>query len=199
MWIPANVRSLGCFSPFDLYPYENVYTASADEVGFSTCFMCTTNFAVLRGSQCVCIENIGHLIRINDTYCDILCDESSSVKDDGIKVPKSELFLCGGNLGGNLYCNTMAGDDCFNASPNETVVDMYREFGTIAGKDDFQSMESCLDLGCGQPDFSEQYKIYVDYFPNLNPEDCVIYCTLKKTSYAHAGWVYHSTVTGKGM
>ena len=190
LWIPQNVRSLGCFSAFYLDPYTGAYTDRADVVGFNACFMCTTNFVVLRGSQCVCIEHFGHLIRVDDSYCDILCDESNSTS--------GEPLFCGGNLGANLYCNTMAGGVCKDASPDETIADIYRDFGTN-GQDEFQLLEPCLEFGCGQPPYPPFPPIaYMDYFPNLNPKDCVIYCTLMETTYAHAGWVYHTINGGKG-
>ena len=185
IWIPSNVRSLGCYSPFDVEGlYTNAYTSTFDEVGFSTCFMCTTSFVLLRGIQCICIEDNKYLnlIRVNDTYCDILCDESVEESNLGI-------FLCGGNLGGNLYCNKQAGSMCLNAT-NQTASNIYEDFG-IDFEEDFESVKPCLELGCGRPPNVPSNLSYVDYFPNLNPEDCIVYCKYMTTSYAHVGWFRH--------
>lgn len=182
VWIPSNVRSLGCYSPFNL---QSVIAANSDgtEVGLSACFMCYTNFTLLRGVQCLCLEDrgIAKLIRVNDSYCDIRCDDNSQPSN------VNSSFMCGGNLGANLYCNKQAGNIC-HANPNQPAVEIYREFDKNQGNG-FELMVPCLEYGCGQPGFNDKYHLeYVEYFPNLNPEDCVIYCTYMKTSYAHVGW-----------
>lgn len=181
VWIPSNVRPLGCYSPFN---FQSVIANSdGTEVGLSECFMCYTNFTLLRGVQCLCLEDrrIAELIRVNDSYCDIRCDDNSQPSN------VNSSFMCGGNLGANLYCNKQAGNIC-HANPNQPAVEIYREFDKNQGNG-FELMVPCLEYGCGQPGFNDKYHLeYVEYFPNLNPEDCVIYCTYMKTSYAHVGW-----------
>lgn len=192
MWVSTNVRSLGCRSPFDV-PFDAMsYTNPPLTVGFSSCFICaSTDFVLLRGAQCICIESrhVPSLVTVSDSYCDVRCTDGSSQSND-------ETFLCGGNLGANLYCNKL-GDACLSASSNETAVDIYREF--ITDRDDFQSMEPCLTFGCGsKPEFLNPENLpRYEYFPNLNPEDCIVYCTYVSTSYAHAGWL--SQETGDGL
>jgi hypothetical protein len=183
VWMPTNVRSLGCYSPFNLQSIIVNANSDGTEVGLSECFICYTNFTLIRGIQCLCIEDRGvaELIRVNDTYCDIRCDDSSQPTD------MNSTFMCGGNLGANLYCNKQAGSIC-HANSNQSVVEIYRDFDKNQGND-FELMVPCLDLGCGQPDYNDKFHlVYIEYFPNLNPEDCIIYCTYMKTSYAHAGW-----------
>lgn len=183
IWIPSNVRSLGCYSPFDL---QAVVTngAGSNEIGLSACFMCYTNFILVRGVQCMCIEDggVADLVPVDDNYCDIRCDEISQPSND-------ETFTCGGNLGANLYCNEQSGSICLDANLSQSAIKIYRDFDTN-DEDDFQSMLPCLSLGCGRPETKDRNNlVYAEYFPNLNPEDCIVYCTYVKTSYAHAGWI----------
>lgn len=186
VWIASNVRSLGCYSPFEpSLSLMMTITIHPDQIDFANCNFCgLSDFVLVRGAQCICIDNniVANQMRISDTYCNIPCDPDPFY--DG-----NEVFMCGGNLGGSLYCNTQSDIDCLNTNFNGTSVDIYRDFGTDRDGD-FQSFEPCLNLGCGsRPDSDDHDNLsYVEYFPNLNPEDCVVFCTYVKTSYAHAGW-----------
>lgn len=186
VWIPSNVLPLGCYSPFDV-PYSGSQTEDPQKIGFSSCVTCLTNFVLVRGSQCICIDSrdVTKLIPVSDSYCDIRCT-------DGID-PDMDPLYCGGNLGGNLYCNKLSEDACLEVNANRTSVDVYRHF------DDRTSVEECLHLGCGgRPDFFNPVNMsYFEYFPNLNPKDCITYCSFERTSYAHAGWLMHTSASNK--
>jgi hypothetical protein len=171
-WDPT-IRSLGCYLPFDLGPG---ISSSFGPGGLSSCQPCSTQqFVMLRGDQCLCLdaEDIPKLERVRDEYCDIQCPDSD--------------ILCGGNLGGNVYCNLLM-ENCWTINNvSEPSVDVYRSFSDAPGG--FDRQEPCLNAGCGQPDFWNRYNLtYLDYFPNISPEACVIYCTYERTAYAHVGY-----------
>lgn len=176
-WNPSSVVSLGCYSPFEIRESSPVSTGG-HSVGFENCVACNTPFAILRGVQCLCLssDEYQHLTRVEDRYCDIRCD-----------VPD---FMCGGNLGGNLYCNKLVNETlCYSKLEDNVIAQkIYRNFEDSSKSDSFPLIEPCLALGCGPPPSIYDYRSYYEYFPNLNPADCIIYCTYVATSYAHVGW-----------
>lgn len=172
-WDPTAIRSLGCYLPFNLSPSISSNFGSG---GLSSCQPCKTEqFVMLRGDQCMCIDakDIPNLKRVQDQYCDVC-------------YPGSDIF-CGGNLGGSLYCNRYV-ESCYSIGQvPEPSLDIYRSFNDEPGG--FERQEPCLNAGCGQPDFWNLKNLtYLDYFPDLSPESCIIFCTYEKTAYALVGY-----------
>lgn len=179
-WEPSMTQHLGCYMPFNLKNNNFSWWPSNRTVGFDSCRSCNTEeFILLRGAQCLCLneEEARALRRIEEEYCDIRCDE-------GVNL------FCGGNLGGNLYCHANTGV-CSHFQDNlKQTEPIYRKFDP---NDDFEMMDPCLGLACGRPKWNDTAnQIYQEYMPNLNPEDCVIYCDFQNTSYAHIGWRWAS-------
>jgi len=169
---PSMIRPLGCRMPFDLNGTTSSWITSVD--GRLSCSSCniSVDFVLIRGLQCACLtsEQVSSLIRIRDKYCDIRCNGELN----GV----SELF-CGGNLGGNLYC------DAHSRTCTEIVVDQSEPLLNIYLKHDLDSIIQQPEV-CGRP--GDGKVLREAYFPSLNPKDCIIYCSLERTTYAHIGW-----------
>ena len=170
---------LGCFNPFlKSSDFQSSSTwNSPPKIGLATCVSCNAayGFFMVRGTQCYCLKPsaLENLTKIDDNYCDILCD------------PLLPEIKCGGNLGGSLYCDSTS-SQC--GTPFSTK-QIYRNMSSNA--------TLCLKLKCGHPGPKTENN-YFEYFPRLEPSDCIIYCSLKKTSYAHLGWhVGENTTHGR--
>lgn len=173
-WDPSMIRSLGCYMTFDSSQIA-IGSISGYSVGLRSCAACTeASFVLLRGRQCLCLtgqEVGGALERVMDEYCNVQCDERIE-----------PAMLCGGNLGGNLYCDSNK-EDCqaFPLLPEPRIDPVYSQ------RVKKMMNESCLELGCGKPHLNGS--IHLVYFPNLQPEDCATFCYHQHTSYAHVGWI----------
>ena len=180
-WESSMVRSLGCYyRPFHRQDMDSF--SWGPSVGFRSCGggCSQAEFVLLRGVQCLCLtyQEAQSLHRIADKYCDIQCDDDEQVDDIPVNI------LCGGNLGGNLYCNSTI-EDCelFPTLP-EPLIDQFAIPNSTIENPWWKKF-----LGCGQPGQEIKSNNKITYFPNLHPADCITYCNHEKTVYAHVGWI----------
>ena len=172
----SQLISLGCYEPFG----EPGISSSTDSVASLSKCNCNTATQLLfvRGGQCVCIDNADlDMNRVDESYCDIPCRDQPEMS-------------CGGNFGASVYCESANREsstcsDLLNNSPSVSS-DVYPQF------DNFEDVAHCMNLGCGMPEFASS-KYIVEYFPNLTPRDCVVFCIYRQSAHAHLGWKGNST------
>ncbi len=157
----AQLQSLGCYEPFSVVGTS--YT-STSQVSLQSCLQslnCDGLQLLVRGGQCVCVPSGSSVTRIDDSFCSLECDDD----DDQRRV-------CGGNLGGSLYCYD---DNCDQAEPP-------------APQAIYPSLHLSGDqfLGCGEP--AAQPQSIFHYFPVLVAEDCATYCAHISHNYTFLGW-----------
>ena len=165
----SDLQFLGCVKPFFSTPPFQMGASTLNIVpGIAACEKCNLNehIIMLRGGQCYCIQLDGLelLIPVDTIYCNIKCGDNNT-------------FYCGGNLGGSVY-----GDSKHNIPNSTNNIFHYRHLNNK------KSLMSCSFISCGIPGNPECMGFKREYLPQPNPEDCIILCSLRNSSYAMVGW-----------
>ena len=163
------LKYFGCMKPFLNSSMIKIGASTwITSIGFAACADCRLKeeMVMLRGVQCYCIkfDDWKWLMTVNSELCNIKCEDNHA-------------FTCGGNLGGSVYYDQ-----------KHKITDSGIEHFDYRRLTNEEFLLGCSYISCGVPGDARDHMYRKEYLPQLKPEDCIIYCSLREAAYAMLGW-----------